>query len=105
MLGKIDFAEFGTDKDRPFFMGLHLIFSMQGCGVGNGMNGLVNISKHCKWDSQKERHLHITQMVDNIADVLDQAKVNYVSELKGIPVEITIENNTFKSFRILTEVL
>lgn len=40
-----------------------------------------------------------------VNDILKAAKVNYVSELINKPVEVTIENNTFKNFRILTEVL
>lgn len=31
--------------------------------------------------------------------------VNYVSELLGKPVEVTLEDGVFKDFRILTEVL
>jgi hypothetical protein len=40
-----------------------------------------------------------------ISKLLNEAKVHNVYELKGIPVEVTLENNTFKDFRILTEVL
>ena len=38
-------------------------------------------------------------------DIIQQAGVDSVEKLKGIPVEVTLENNAFKSFRILTEVL
>lgn len=105
LLGKIDFAEYGTFEDRPFLMGLQLGFSMNGCGVMSGGQYTVNMSKECKWDSKEEREHTITKYVDNVYEILKQAKVNYVSQLKNIPVEITIENNTFKDFRILTEVL
>ena len=37
--------------------------------------------------------------------LLNDAKVNYVSQLINKPVEVTIEDRIFKSFRILTEVL
>ena len=40
-----------------------------------------------------------------INDILKAAKANYVSELINKPVEVIIENNAFKDFRILTEVL
>ena len=105
ILGKIDFAEYGTYPDRPFLMGLQLGFKMQFGGVGDGAKYTVNMSKDCKWDSQKEREQTITKYVDDVYELLKQAKVNYVSELKNIPVEIILENNTFKDFRILTEVL
>ena len=105
VLGKIDSAEYGTYPDRPFLMGLQLVFTFQGCGIGDGAKYTINMSKECKWDSKEEREQTITHYVDNLYELLNEAKVNYVSQLKNIPVEITIENNTFKDFRILTEVL
>lgn len=104
ILGKIDFAEFGTIKDYPFLIGLQLGFSMAGSGVMDGGKYTVNISPECKW-KDNEREKVITQTIAFIADILKDAKVNYVSELINKPVEVTIENNTFKDFRILTEVL
>lgn len=103
-LGKIDFAEFGTYKERPFLMGLQLGFSMSGSGVMDGGKYTVNISKYCRWEPE-ERFDAITSMVDHIDSILKDAKVNYVSELVGKPVEITLKDNTFVDFRILTEVL
>lgn len=47
----------------------------------------------------------ITESIEKVNQILKDAKVNYVSELLNKPVEVTIENNTFKDFRILTEVL
>ena len=105
VLGKIDFAEYGTFEDRPFLMGLQLGFSMNGCGVMSGGQYTVNMSKQCKWDSQEEREHTITLYADKVYGLLNEARVNYVSQLINIPVEITIEDNTFKDFRILTEVL
>lgn len=105
VLGKIDFAEYGTFEDRPFLMGLQLGFKMQTCGVMSGAIYTVNMSDECLWDSAEEREQTITKYVDKVYEILQQAGVNYVSELKNIPVEITLENNTFKDFRILTEVL
>lgn len=40
-----------------------------------------------------------------VSKILKDDNCSYVSELKDKPVEVTIEGNTFKSFRILTEVL
>ena len=105
VLGKIDFAEYGTFEDRPFLMGLQLGFSMNGCGVMSGGKYTVNMSKQCKWYSQEEREHIITLYADKVYELLNEARVNYVSQLINIPVEITIEDNTFKDFRILTEVL
>ena len=42
---------------------------------------------------------------EKVYQILKDAKVNYVSELVNKPVEVTIDKNCFKDFRILTEVL
>lgn len=105
ILGKIDFAEFGTIKDYPFLIGLQLGFKLGdgGC-VMDGGKYTVNIDKKCRWE-ESERQQAVTVTVEDLYKVLKDAKVNYVSQLKGKPVEVEIESNTFKSFRILTEVL
>lgn len=106
ILGKIQRAEIGTDYDYPFLFGLKLDFSLEGgsMGIGDRSRYTVNLSKECKWE-QCERQQAITELVEHIYDILNAAKVRNVSDLVGIPVEVTIENNTFKDFRILTEVL
>lgn len=104
LLGKIDFAEFGVYPDRPFLYGLMLGFSLSGAGVMDGGRYTVNISPDCRWE-EAERQEAITKQAEFISGILKDAKCSYVSELKNKPVEVTIQNNTFKSFRILTEVL
>ena len=105
VLGKIDFVEFGMVRDYPFLTGIQFGFKLgDGCGIMDGGKYTVNISKDCKWD-RAERESAITISVERIYECLKDAKVNYVSELIGKPVEVTIENNTFRDFRILTEVL
>lgn len=105
MLGKIDSAEFGMVKDMGFLMGLILWFSAGGCGVGDCKTYTANISKECKWE-HRSRTETFAKIIDDISGILSDAKVNYVSELVGKPVEITIgDDNCLKSFRILTEVL
>lgn len=103
-LGKITFAEYGTMRDYPFLIGLHLCFKMGSSGIGDGGKYTVNISPECNW-KDLNREAAITKTIEYIDRILEDAKVNYVSELLNKPVEVTIENNTFKDFRILTEVL
>lgn len=106
VLGKISMAEFGTYPDRPFLYGLQLAFSMPGSGVADGGRYTVNISNQCGWDSEEEKQEAFQRiLVDEVAQILKDAKVNHVSELIDKPVEIEFENNWFKGFRILTEVL
>lgn len=106
VLGKISVAEFGTVNDYPFLFGLQLMFSINRCSVGDGLKYTVNIEPSCKsWSNPEERTITITTYMEKIKIILDEAGVNYVSELVGKPVEVILENNTFKDFRILTEVL
>ena len=105
ILGKIDFAEYGTVRDYPFLIGLQLGFKLgDGTGVMDGGSNTINISRECRWE-ESEREAAITVSVEKVHQILKDAKVNYVSELINKPVEVTVEKNCFKDFRILTEVL
>ena len=105
VLGKIDFAEFGTIKDYPFLIGLQLGFKLgDGGAIMDGSVHTVNIGKQCRWE-ESERQQAITVTIEQLYKILNEAKVNYVSQLINKPVEVEIDRNAFKSFRILTEVL
>lgn len=105
LLGKITFAEFGTIHDMPFLFGLQLGFSMGGSGVMDGGRYTINISPECKWSSPEERNRRMFDLMVEINQILEDAKVCRVSDLIGKPVEVTLDKNCFSSFRILTEVL
>lgn len=62
------------------------------------------MSPDCRWEVGT-RHTNLAESLDFVAKILKDAKVNYVSELLGKPVEVTLEDGVFKDFRILTEVL
>ena len=105
ILGKITSAEYGAIEDYPFLIGLQLEFRMSnGACVSNGARCCVNISEDCEWENA-DRDKTITKSVEIINKILKDAKCHYVSQLVGKPVELTIEDNTFQDFRILTEVL
>lgn len=105
-LGKIVKAEFGTHRDRPFLMGLQLEFRFDGnSGVNCGGRHLINVNEQCKWDSEEQKNTAFQKVLKDLHVILKEAKANAVSELVGKPIEITIENQMYKSFRILTEVL
>ena len=104
-LGKITFAEYGTIKDHPFLIGLQLGFKLgDGTSVMDGGSNTVNINEECRWE-EAEREAAITVNIEKVYQILEDAKVNYVSELINKPVEVTIDKNCFKDFRILPEVL
>lgn len=105
-IGKIKEAEFGMVSDRPFLFGLQLEFGGKLWGVGDGLKYTINLSEACKWSLVSQRSSAIARINDFTYKLLKEAKVNYVSQLIGIPVEVTIDdNNQFKDFRILTEVI
>lgn len=105
LLGKITFAEYGAIRDYPFMMGLQLGFSLSdGSAVMDGGKHAVNMNPDCKWKTMN-REVAITKSVEYVYDILKAAKATYVSDLIGKPVEVELENYTFKDFRILTEVL
>lgn len=104
ILGKIDFAEYGSFKDRPFLLSLQLGFSFPHGGVMDGGKYTLNLSDSCRWDDDSRKEAIFEQALF-LRDLLKEAKCNYVSELVGKPVEVTLQNNRFQYFRILTEVL
>lgn len=100
ILGKITHAEFGIDKDYPFLIGLQLRFSFCGSAISDGKKYMLSV------EMNSSEHAHtIIENFENVCHLLTEAKVHYVSELVGKPVQITLEKHTFKDFRILTEVL
>lgn len=103
LLGKIKSAEFGVDPDYPCFWGLYLTFILGTSGVSCMYT--ANISPECKYDTPTGRQDAVLEMNEKVAAILKDAKVSSVSGLIGKPVEVTIENRTFKDFRILTEVI
>lgn len=105
-LGKIVNAQFGQYYDRPFLLGLQLEFIFDGnSGVADGGRHLINISDSCKWESEEKKNGAYQEVLKSLNKILTDAKVNHVSELIGKPIEIEIEGQMYKSFRILTEVL
>ena len=105
ILGKITSAEYGRIGDYPFLFGLQLTFHLSdGTSIGSGAVYTINISSECRWE-ENERREAITRNIEFVNSILEDAKVSHISDLINKPVEVTIEKNTFKDFRILTEVL
>lgn len=105
LFGKITRAEYGTVKEYPFLIGLQLSFSMNSSGISDGGKYTLNINKECKVWEENQRSRAVTESIENVYQLLNDAKVNYISQLVGKPVEVTIEDNCFRDFRILTEVI
>ena len=65
---------------------------------------MVKCDTHCKW-TEADRDRQNADMCRKVDSILGDAKVNCVQQLKGKPVEITLDGNSLKEWRILTEVL
>lgn len=107
-LGKIDYVGFGHGGYQDAMIGLSLSFEM-GCGgvstfIGFWDDNMIDCGDTTKWTEQDRSDNH-GKTVTKISNLLREAKVHDVYELKGKPVEVKMDGNMFKSFRILTEVL
>jgi len=110
-LAKISSVGFGVGGYQNMQFGLHITFSGDGWGICTSDCTLDKNqnkwSKHCKW-TEEDRDQEYVDIVHRLSDILHKAKVKDVSELKGIPVEVTIEGmgcGKLSSWRVLEEVL
>lgn len=91
-------------------LGLHITFSLGGgsSGISTTISAWdanrIERSEHSQW-TEEERSQEYDRIMRKVSDLLAEAKVDYVHQLENIPVEVTMENRTFRDFRILTEVL
>lgn len=104
-IGRITSATFGHGGYQDAQLGLSLTFEGKGWGVSD-FQGMWSgpPSESSKWT--------LGEQGDNFADVvrllgktLTEARKRHVGELVGTPVEVTLEGNMLKSWRVLTEVL
>lgn len=112
-LGKIESVSFGISGYQDAMLGIHFSFSFDKCcGIGDSK---------CAWDTQiecgsksvwteQDRSKSYDEIMRYTSKLLNDAKVKYVHELKGKPVELEFDGHgglgsSLKSWRILTEVL
>lgn len=103
-LGRITHATYGMGGYQDVQWGLSLQFSFDGYGMGCFIGTWASYPEGARYTREwwNERRL---EALDKLVEVMADAKVSDVSKLVGKPVELEVENNTFKSFRILKEVL
>jgi hypothetical protein len=106
-LAKIESVSFGYGGYQEAQFGLSLVFKGQGWGISTFKGTWstdIEVTKHTKWN-EADRSKDFDELVRFVNETLRKAKVRTVDELKNIPVEVTIEENTIKSWRVLEEVL
>lgn len=103
-LGKIQSVSFGYGGYQEAQFGVSFILGGAGWGVGDFWGTWAEWSKPCKW-TQEDQKDTFGETVVKIRDLLKQAKKQELHQLKGVPVEVTFNNNTLVSWRILKEVI
>jgi len=107
-LGKIEKVNFGIDGYQGSCLGLFVTISCGSICVMNNKSmwdyNLVEYTEDCKW-TEDDRDKEAIDIMKYISNLLQDAKVLTVDELKGIPIEATFDGMILKSWRILTEVL
>lgn len=107
-LGKIKSATFGHGGYQDAMIGLHVDLGGDGWGVMTSKSAwdaeMISHSEHCKW-TEADRSKQYDEIMRYISKLLATAKVSSVDKLKGVPVEVTFDDNMIKDWRILAEVL
>ena len=107
-LGKISNIRFGLGGYNDATLGLHIGFEFGAGGCGHSMSfwdyELIECTDSCQW-TEEDRTAQVVTVMVALSSLLKKAKVRSVDDLKGIPVEVTLDGNSFKDFRILEEVL
>lgn len=107
-LGKIISAKFGHGGYQGAQFGIQFDLRFGGSSGVMDFWGFwsqsVECSSHCKW-TEAERDKAYAATARRIDKLLIEAKVSDVTRLVGIPVEVTMDRMTLKSWRVLTEVL
>jgi hypothetical protein len=107
-LGKIESVSFGLGGYQGAMLGLHVTLGNGSWGVsdskGNWDAEQISCSEHTKW-SEGDRDGWYAEIMRYVSKLLKDGKVDSVDKLKGKPVEVTLDGNLLKEWRILTEVL
>lgn len=107
-LGKIERVEFGIGGYQDAMLGIHVTLSGGGWGVGATKSAwdarTIECSPHAKW-TEADRSKQYDEIMRYVSNLLADAKVGTVADLKGIPIEATFDGMTLNSWRILTEVI
>ncbi len=109
-LGKIKEVTFGRCGYQNQQIGLRIVFSGDGWGVGGGTKRMpwdpssIEPTENSEW-IEEERTDMMADIVREVSQILDDADVGHISELEGVPVECEFEGQQLKGWRVLTEVL
>jgi hypothetical protein len=107
-LGRIEKVSFGYGGYQDAMFGITFVLSFGG-GMGvadfkGAWSEDIKVGEHTKW-SEEDRTRQNDETVRFINRIMREAKVTELNRLTGVPIEVTSEGMTLKSWRVLTEVL
>lgn len=103
-LAKIRSVKLGSGGYDGAMFGISFDLGGDGWCIGDFWGNWSSYPKGAKY-SEEDWAKHHTNAYLRLQKIMKEARVDYLDALNGKPVEVTIENNTLKSWRILTEVL
>ena len=103
-LGKIKSVKLGPGGYDDAMFGVSFELGGDDWGVIDFRGTWETRSDHAKFSEEDWKREH-TDAYFRIMRIMKEAKVRDLSQLKNIPVEVTIERMKLYSWRILTEVL
>jgi len=104
-LGKISQVGFGWGGYQDAQLGLSLTFTMKSSGVNTFVGAWgIERSERSEW-SEEERLRLLGETVMKLGAMLTASHRTDVTQLVGVPVELTFDGNLLKDWRLLEEVL
>lgn len=109
LLGKIESVKFGYVGYQDMQFGLQVSFiGKDGWGVSATIANAWSLDMECPHNqawTEDDRDSGFAKSMRRINQVMKDAGVTDIYQLKGVPVEVIFEGNALKDWRILTEVL
>lgn len=102
-LGKITGLSIGFGGYDDAMFGASFSLGNEGWGISDFWGTWAERPADAKW-SVADQDSHFSDVIRRLMALCRAAKVDSVENLIGKPVEIIIENDRLKSWRILTEV-
>jgi hypothetical protein len=107
-LGKIESVKFGYGGYQDAMFGVTIGLRFGGCMGTVDFKGAwssdIEVNDRTKW-TEEDRSKQNDETVRFLNKIMKDANVRNITDLVGIPVEVTSEGMTMKSWRVLTEVI
>lgn len=109
LLGKIVNIHFGLGGYQDVQLGLSITLKGNDWGTDTFIgiwdySHIPSPTEFYKW-TEEDRTNRLVEVNRKISELLKQAKVSTIDQLKNVPIEAKFECGTLKDWRILTEVL